>query len=123
MDKVAQLAQRLGHATSNAVINIINSKVMNCHVSATNVRNTDAAKNVSISGLLGKTTKKTSMPPGYMLVPRVRQIQQILGIDIMFIKQVTFLLGLFPPLGLGFVHVLRNCSEAQVGTALRFMFT
>jgi hypothetical protein len=35
MEKAAQLASRLGHATSKVVIGIINSGVMNCPVSAT----------------------------------------------------------------------------------------
>ncbi len=71
MDKAAQLAQRIGHATSKAVINIINSGVMNYPISAIDVHNKDAAKGVSIAGLLGKTTKKKSMSPGYVLAPRV----------------------------------------------------
>ncbi len=67
VDKVAHLAQRLGHATSNAVINIINSGVVSCHISATDGRNKDVAKGVSIDGLLGKTKKKKSMSPKYVL--------------------------------------------------------
>ena len=121
MDKAAQLARRLGHATSKAVIGIINSGVMNCPVSATDVRNNDAAKGVSVAGLLGKTTKKGSMSPGYVLAPRVTQVQQILSVDIIFIKKIAFLLGVFTPLGLGLVHFLRDRSEAQVATALRLM--
>jgi hypothetical protein len=53
MDKAAQLARRLGHATSKAVIQIINSGVMNCPVSATDVRNKDVAKGPSFAGQLG----------------------------------------------------------------------
>ena len=71
MDKAAQLARRLGHATSKAVIGILNSGVMNCSVSATDVRNKDAAKGVSIAGLLGKTTKRASVSPGYAIAPQV----------------------------------------------------
>ncbi len=43
VDKVAQLARRFGHATRKAGIIIINSGVMSCPVSATDVRNKDAA--------------------------------------------------------------------------------
>jgi hypothetical protein len=100
MNKAAQLAQRLGHATSKVVINIINSGVMNCPISATDVRNKDAAKGASIAGLPGKTTKKKSMSPGYVLAPRVTQMQQIPTVDIIFVKKVAFLLGVFTPLGL-----------------------
>jgi len=61
------------------------------------------------------------MSPGYGLAPRVTQVQQILNVDIMFIKKVIFLLGVFTPLGLGLVYFLRNRAEAHVGTALRLM--
>jgi len=73
MEKAAQLARRLGHATSKAVIGIINSGVMNCLVFATDVRNNNAAKGVSVAGLLGKTAKKGSIFPGYVLAPVLRR--------------------------------------------------
>ena len=57
MDKAAQLAMRFGHATSKAVIRIINSGVMNCPVSITDLRNIVAAENVSIAVWLEKTAK------------------------------------------------------------------
>ncbi len=71
MDKAAQLARRLGHATSKTVISIINSGVMSCPVSVIDVHNKDSAKSVSIAGLLGKTTKKASVSSGYVVAPRV----------------------------------------------------
>jgi len=118
MDKVAQLAQLLGHATRNAVINTVDYGLMNCPISATGIRNKYAAKGVSITMLLGKTTKKKSMSPGYVLVPRVTQVKQNRIVDIIFIKKATFLLGIFTPLGLGIVYFLHNRFEAQLGTAL-----
>jgi hypothetical protein len=54
-----------------AVINIIKSGMMNCPVSDTDVRDKEAAKGVSIAGLLRKTTKKASMSPGCVIAPRV----------------------------------------------------
>jgi len=47
---------RLGHMTSKANIILINSIIQNCPVSATDVRNKNAAKGVSLAGLIGKTT-------------------------------------------------------------------
>jgi len=61
------------------------------------------------------------MSPGYMLAPRVTQVQQILSVDIIFVKKFAFLLGVFSPLGLGLIYFLRNRSESQEGTALRLM--
>ena len=73
---------------------------MNCPISATDGRNKDAAKGVYIAGLLGKTTKKKSISPGNVLVPRVTEVQHILSVDIIFVKKVAFLLGVYPLLGL-----------------------
>ncbi len=48
-------------------------------------------------------------------------MQQILSVDIIFVKKITFLLGMFTPLGMGVVHYLRDRSEAEVGTAVRLV--
>ncbi len=61
--------RRLGYATSKAAIGIMKFGVINCPVSTTDVRNKDAAKGMSIAGLLGKTTKRASMSPGYAIAP------------------------------------------------------
>jgi hypothetical protein len=63
----------MGYATSNAVIGIINSGVMDFPVNSTDVRNNDAAKGVSVAGLLRKMTKKGSISPGYVLAPTLRK--------------------------------------------------
>ncbi len=55
--------------TSAAIIDIINSGVQNCPVTASDVRNKDATKGVSTAGLLGRTKKMKSVSPGYALVP------------------------------------------------------
>jgi hypothetical protein len=62
MGKVEQLMQRIGHVTSAATIGLINSGMLNCPVSASDVRNKDAAKGVFVAGLMGKT-KSTSLSP------------------------------------------------------------
>jgi hypothetical protein len=76
---------------------------------------------VSVTGLLGKTTEKGSISPGYVLASRDTQVQQILNVDVIFIKKIAFLLGLFTPFGLGLVQFLRDRYESQVATALRLM--
>ena len=58
MGKAEQLMQRLGHMTSKATIDLINSGVQNCPISATVVRNKDAAKGVSVAGLIGKNDEE-----------------------------------------------------------------
>ncbi len=107
------------HATSKVATGIINSGVVNCPVYTIDVRNNDAAKGVSVAGLLGKTAKKGSISPGYVLAFRVTEVQQILDVDVIFIQKIAFLLCVFTPLGLGLVHFLRG--RLQVATALRLM--
>ena len=85
MGKVEQLMQRLGHMTSAATIGLINSGMLNCPVSASDVRNKDTAKGVSVAGLVGETKKQKFVFPGYALAPRVTQVQQILSVDIIFV--------------------------------------
>jgi hypothetical protein len=87
MDKAEQLMQRLGLMTSKATVSLINSGVQNCFVLASDVRNKDTAKGVSVAGLLEKTTKRKSIFPGYVLAPRVTQVQQVLSIYIIFVKR------------------------------------
>ena len=61
------------------------------------------------------------MSSGYVPAPRAELLQQILIVDIIFIKKFAFLLGLSSSLGLGLVYFLRNRYETQVWTALRLM--
>ncbi len=49
------------------------------------------------------------------------QMQQILSIDIIFVKKVAFLLGVLTPLGLGIVEFLRDRSIDYVETGVRTM--
>ena len=107
--------------TSATTIGIIKSGVQKCPVTASDVWNKDAAKGVSTAGLLGKLKKMKSVSPGYALVPRVTQVQQILSIDIVFIKRVAFLLGVLTPLGLGLVEFLRDCSVDSVEPVVKIM--
>ena len=55
--------QRLGHMTSAATIGLINSGMLNCSVSDSDVRNKDAAKGVSVAGLMGTAKKHKTISP------------------------------------------------------------
>jgi len=94
---------------------------MDCPVSATDVRNNDAAKGVSVAGLIGKTAKKGSISSGYAIAPRATHVHQILNVDVIFITKIAFLLGVFTPLSLGLVHFLCDRFESQVATTLRLV--
>jgi hypothetical protein len=122
MDKVEQFMQQLGHMTSSATLDLINSGMLNCPVSASDARNKDAAKGVLVAGLVEKTEKHKSVSPGYALDPRVNQVQQILSIDIIFVKKLAFLLGVLTYLGLGLIEFLQDRSADSVETAARAIF-
>lgn len=123
MGQAEQLMQRLGHMTSAATVSLLNAGVQNCAVTATDVRNKDAAKGVSVAGLMGKTKKRQSVSPGYIIAPRVTQVQQILHIDIIFVKKVPFLLGVLTPLGLTLIEYLRDRSEVAVAVAVELFLS
>jgi hypothetical protein len=67
--------------------------------------------------------KLASVSPVGVIVPRVTQMQQILSVDIIFVKNVAFLLGRLIPFGLGLVRYLRDRSVAKVGSTIQLMFT
>jgi hypothetical protein len=73
--------------TSAATITTINPGVRHYPVIASDVRNKDAVKGVSTAGLFGKTNKMKSVSPGYILVPRLTQVQHILSIDIVILSR------------------------------------
>jgi hypothetical protein len=63
-----------------------------------------------------------SVSPGYVIAHRVTQVQQILCMDIIFVKKNNaFFLSMFTPLGLGLVRHLHDRSKAEVGTPFRLM--
>jgi hypothetical protein len=49
------------------------------------------------------------------------QVQQSLSVDIMFVKQLVFIIGVLSPLGLGLVQQLKNRSAPYAGAAMRGM--
>ena len=102
-------------------IGIFNSGVQSCSVSASDIRNKDAAKGVSVVGIVGNTKKMKYVSPGYVFAPRVTHAQQILSIDIIFVENVVFLLAVLTPLGLGIVEFLRDRSVDLVETGVPTM--
>ena len=85
---------RLGNMNSRATVNLLNAGVLNCVVTATDVRNHTAATGVIIAEVRRKTSKMTptAASASYM-APRVTQVQQSLPVDSFFIKGLAFLIG------------------------------
>ena len=114
-----ELMSRLGHASSQATIALLNAGVQNCHVTPADVKNADAIFGMSIPSLKGKTMKRASAPATPTVAPRVTQVQQILTLDILFIKRIPFLLGVLIPLGLTLCATLKDRATVSVAAALR----
>ena len=94
-------------------------QVTHCAVTKQDVRNADAIFGSSIAALKGKTHKLPSILASAVIAPRVTQVQQILAVDIFFIKTLPFLLGQLIPLGLAQCIPLKNRSALHVANAIR----
>ena len=120
MFEAKQLQVRLGYMNSRAAVNVLNAGVLNCSVTATDVRNHEAAAGAIIAELRGKTRKLTpTAATASYVAPRVTQVQQSLGVDIFFIKKLPFLIGVLSPLGLGLCLYLKDRTTECVSKGLR----
>jgi hypothetical protein len=95
-----ELMARLRYASSQATIDMIDAGMSHCDVTKQDNRNADAIFGSCIPSIQGKTHKRGSTPASAVLTPRVTQVQQILAVDLFFIKKLSFLLGELVPLGL-----------------------
>ena len=117
--KARELMARLAHASSQATIDMLDAGLIHCDVTKQDVRNADAIFGSSIAALKGKTHKLASTPASAVIAPRVTQVQQILAVDIFFVKNLPFLLGQLIPLGLALCIPLKNRSAPLVAKAIR----
>ena len=65
-----ELMARLGHASSQATIDMLDAGLTHCAVTKQDVRNADAIFGSSIAALKGKTHKLTSIPASAVIAPR-----------------------------------------------------
>jgi Reverse transcriptase (RNA-dependent DNA polymerase) len=114
-----ELMARLGHASSQATIDMLDAGMSNCTVTKQDVRNADAIFGSSIPSLKGKTRKQASTPASPVIAPRVTQVQQILAVDIFFVKKLPFLIGQLVPLNLALCTPLKNRTAAIVAAGIR----
>ena len=73
-----ELMLNLGHASSTATIDMLDSGILNCAVTKTDVHNADAIFGPSVPSLKGKTVKRTSRASPNIVAPRVTQVEQII---------------------------------------------
>jgi hypothetical protein len=114
-----QLMAKLGHSSSQATVDILNMGVMNCSVTKEDVRRADDIFGPSVAALKGKTRKMASKSSDLVLIPRVVQVQQVLDVDVFYVKHLGFLLGVLSPLGLSLCVFLKNRGVECMGEAIR----
>ena len=71
-----------------------------------------------IAALKGKTKRMSSTIFKATLTPRVTQQQQILHVDLFYVKSIAFILGVLTPLNYVLTSHLQDKSEATVYKAL-----
>ena len=104
--------------SSKALVDIINSGVQNCPVTVQDVLRADAIFGRSTAGIKGKTKKMASAIANIALTPRVTQVQQILHVDLFFVKGIIFLLAKLQPVGLALIAHLKDKSTPTVKKAM-----
>ena len=115
-----ELMARLAYPTSKTMVDMIQSGgLLNCAVTAQDVRNADAIFGMSLPALRGKTKKQASAIAKVTLAPRVTQVQQTMHVDIFFVKQLPFLIGVLDPLDLTLCVHLKNRGVDCVRDGLR----
>ena len=77
---------------------MLDAGVSNCAVTKQDVRNADAIFGSSIPAMKDKTHKEASTPASAVIASRVTQVQQMLAVDLFFVKKILFLLGEMVPL-------------------------
>ena len=122
-ESASELMTRLGFASNADAIAIVNQGITNCDITATDLRIAHAIEGIQKPSLRGKTKKKKSRIATGVLGPRVVQVLQTMHVDIMFIRDLIFLIGVFMPLGLVMTCVLPNRGILAVGSGLLSFLT
>ena len=114
-----EMMARLGHASTQETIDMLQSGVLDCAVTKEDVRRADVIFGHSIASIKGKTNKKSSVAANVVIAPRVTQKQQVLAVDIFFVKKLPFLLGVMSPLGLSQCVHLKDRGVQCISRAVR----
>ena len=113
-----ELLTRLGYASTRDGIALADKGIANCNITATDIRIAHTINGIQLGSLRGKTSKKKSAVSAAVAGRRVVQVEQICDVDLFFINNVVFLMGILSPLGLLLVACLSGRSAAVVGKGL-----
>lgn len=113
-----ELQRKLGYPPSDVAVKVLRRGVHNSAVTAQDVRMADAIFGADVNAMKGNTRKMASVPAKVVLAPRVTQRQQSLSIDVVFIKDQVFLLGVLNPLNLTMGVHIPDRSSSSISTAV-----
>jgi hypothetical protein len=113
-----QLMTRLAFASNADAIAIVNQGVLNCATTATDLRIAHAINGIQLPSVRGKTKKRKSKAAANVVGRKIVQVEQSLHVDLMFVRGLIFLIGVFVPLGLAVVRLLSNKTAQAVGAGL-----
>ena len=113
-----RLIETLGFPSSKSTIELITSLINNA-VSSQDVTRADRIFGPAISALKGKTTQRKAKAVPINLAEAKIQIEQVLEVDIFFVKGIIFLLGVFSPLDLAMVHALKRRTASCIADGLQ----
>ena len=113
------MTDKLGFASPQATIDIINAGLSNCEVTADDVRRSIAIWGNPIPSIKGKTKKQAPLIAEVSYGPKLTQKQQILHADLMYIKGIAFFVGVLAPLGLVMCVHLVSRTESSIYKAIK----
>ena len=117
-ERAEQLMTRLAFASNADAIAIVNQGILNCTTTATDLRIAQAINGIQLPSVRGKTKKRKSKAAANVIGRKIVQVEQSLHVDLMFIRDLIFLIGVFAPLGLAVVRLLSNKTALAVGAGL-----
>ena len=105
--------------TNAGVIGLLKSGINNCSVTARDVQTAEVIYGESMASLKGRTKKRASVISSVQVMPRVTQVQQVLSVDIFFVKGLAFLLGVMTPLGLSQCRYIESKGSGEIANGIR----
>jgi hypothetical protein len=120
--KARELQETLGCGVAK-LMEMVRAGIQGSDVTCQDIQRAEALWGPSISGLKANTTKHKSTSAGYDLAPRKTQVQQLIELDVIWLKGIPFLLALVLPLGLAMVEHLRDRSAALIGKCVNRMLS
>jgi len=118
-EKARQLMEKLGHATSQATVDMLKGGIVNADVTPADVWNAESIFGRAVQGVKGKTKKAKSLIRKEVKVDGVTKCEQVLAVDVMWVKGHKFLIGVIIPMNYVCVKYVKNREEETLCRIVR----